>query len=456
MTEAALKDWVTELRCRITKLSMSQKYAETYASSMAAQIGAKLEKPSRMSKLTMEEEEARVKATWQQFDYMLHTAAFGSIEVLKKYIADPAHWMEHRGDIVVGMSDQIPVWIKIGRDKQLYCSEELQNRCSKAALKALEPKPAEELKAIVGTEGSTLTRTTGDSDAEKYRVTYEARHVVLNYFNGGEPVGILWKGALVVKGAVHARLHNISEDGLWVEAEEYEYAGAIIKRDAGKSAGRVLESFRKIRSSSAALFQHFEVYSQPAAVVDSIIQKWMLELQAKEFPCSLWVRDMLAATVADQSLFAMALSQQMGSFIAGGCTPLLQVTDTDFSFSFKCSIAEAQKTERRRQAEIAKLQGKQATFVCGAKEIMQILHAAHEKQLERQKSRPWILRACRNNGFFHWRPSPALGNEVSCICEAVLICCSTFATMQADSVRKALVDNSEQKIKPFCLKMSCL
>ena len=101
-----------------------------------------------------------------------------------------------------------------------------------------------------------------------------------------------------------------------------------------------MESFRKVRDAKPELLQYLEVYSQPAAVVDSIIQKWMLELQAAEFPCSLWVRDMLAATVADQALFAMALSQQMGSFIAGGCTPLLQVTDTDFSFSFKCSIAE--------------------------------------------------------------------------------------------------------------------
>ena len=85
-----------------------------------------------------------------------------------------------------------------------------------------------------------------------------------------------------------------------------------------------MESWRKVRTEHPELLGHLEVYSQPAAVVDSIIQKWMLELQAAAFPCSLWVRDMLAASVADQSLFAMALSQQIGSFIAGGCTPLLQ------------------------------------------------------------------------------------------------------------------------------------
>ena len=211
---------------------------------------------------------------------------------------------------------------------------------------------------------------------------------------------MLWKGALVVKGAVHARLHNISAEGTWIKDEVFEYAGQVIRRQAGQSAGRVLESFRKVRETKPELLEHLEVYSQPAAVVDSIIQKWMLELQAAEFPCSLWVRDMLAATVADQALFAMALSQQMGSFIAGGCTPLLQVTDTDFIFSFKCSIAEAQAMERKKQAEVAKLKGQQTNFVCGALEILSILHFAHVKQLQRQHERPWVLRACRNNGFF--------------------------------------------------------
>ena len=43
---------------------------------------------------------------------------------------------------------------------------------------------------------------------------------------------------------------------------------------------------------------------------------------------------------------------------------------------------------------------------------MNILHFAHVKQLQRQHERPWVLRACRNNGFFHWRPSLSLGRLV--------------------------------------------
>ena len=33
-----------------------------------------------------------------------------------------------------------------------------------------------------GTEDSTLKRTTGDSAQEKFRITYEARHLIGNYF----------------------------------------------------------------------------------------------------------------------------------------------------------------------------------------------------------------------------------------------------------------------------------
>ena len=63
-----------------------------------------------------------------------------------------------------------------------------------------------------GTEDSTLKRTTGDSAQEKYRITYEARHIIGNYFGEGDPWEKNDKGALVVKG-VHARLSNIADDG---------------------------------------------------------------------------------------------------------------------------------------------------------------------------------------------------------------------------------------------------
>ena len=149
-------------------------------------------------------------------------------------------------------------------------------------MKKLSAKLEKLGKKHAGTEDSTLKRTTGDSAAEKFRITYEARHIVGSYLGQGDPWEKNWRGALVVKG-VHARLSNISDAGTWVEDEECEYGGKIYKRTAGKSAGQVLRSYVQLRKEHPEWFEELEVYSQPAAVLDSVIMKWMLEAQAKEF-----------------------------------------------------------------------------------------------------------------------------------------------------------------------------
>ena len=87
-------------------------------------------------------------------------------------------------------------------------------------------------KKHAGTEDSSLKRTTGDAAQEKFRITFEARHIVGNYLGEGEPWEKNWKGALVVKGA-HARLSNISDEGCWIEDEEFESGRILYRRVAG-------------------------------------------------------------------------------------------------------------------------------------------------------------------------------------------------------------------------------
>jgi hypothetical protein len=59
-----------------------------------------------------------------------------------------------------------------------------------------------------------VKETEGKATPEKSWVTHEARHVIHNYFDEShEPKGVLWKGALIVKGN-HGRLHNISPEGI--------------------------------------------------------------------------------------------------------------------------------------------------------------------------------------------------------------------------------------------------
>ena len=76
--------------------------------------------------------------------------------------------------------------------------------------------------------------------------------------------GVVLPGALVVSG-VHARLSNIDEGGRWIESEEFTYMDKEVKRVKGESCGRILESWRKLRSKSPELFEEISVLSQPAA-----------------------------------------------------------------------------------------------------------------------------------------------------------------------------------------------
>ena len=68
----------------------------------------------------------------------MHQAAFADTEELKKHVADPEAWMQNRRKTVIGFSDQIPVWVKIGRGKQVYAEPELKRRQSSADLKKME------------------------------------------------------------------------------------------------------------------------------------------------------------------------------------------------------------------------------------------------------------------------------------------------------------------------------
>ena len=216
---------------------------------------------------------------------------------------------------------------------------------------------------------------------------------------------------MVVKGT-HCRLKNISAAGTWVESEEFRYGAKIVKRTAGKSAGMCLKSYVDLRNKEPALFEGIEVYSQPAAVVDGIIMQWMMEEQAAAFPCSMWCRDMLQSGQSVQVRLVQSLAQQMGCRVYGGITPILQVTDTDYSWSFKSGVAKAQMELRKQLKAEAALQGKQCTFKCGAREIMQVIASALEYQKQRELQTPWLLQACRRHGYFHWRPDFSLGRLV--------------------------------------------
>ena len=66
------------------------------------------------------------------------------------------------------------------------------------------------------------------------------------------------------------------KDGKWIESEKFTEGGREVHHTAGRSACGAMRSW----------------VQQPVAVMDAVLFKWVLEDQAKQFPCSLWMRDL--------------------------------------------------------------------------------------------------------------------------------------------------------------------
>jgi hypothetical protein len=221
MATPDLKEWIQKIDGRMAHLS-NPKYRKGFSEGLVRQIDAVLLKPSVLTQLSMEAEATRVKLGWMLWDYKMWTAAFGTDKDLKPYVQPTAAFIENREKTVIGMSDQIPIWVKIGRSKQVYMgSERLRRKRQKTSHDPVQPGHGVEgqrisaapVLPIDGTAGSTLTRQNGDATQEKFRITYEARQIIRNYFNKDlDPKGELWKGALIIKGC-HGRLDNISDEG---------------------------------------------------------------------------------------------------------------------------------------------------------------------------------------------------------------------------------------------------
>ena len=60
-------------------------------------------------------------------------------------------------------------------------------------------KVAGSQKQTASTEDNAMRRTVGNASPEKWRCTYEARHLATGYLGAGDPSESNWKGALVVR-----------------------------------------------------------------------------------------------------------------------------------------------------------------------------------------------------------------------------------------------------------------
>ena len=126
-----------------------------------------------------------------------------------------------------------------------------------------------------------------------------------------------------------------------------------------------MPEWQKMRNVQPELFggpQRFEVYAQPASVVDGIIQAWELEALAELFPGGILQRDMLGSYRSSTAQGMMKAFNFLDSPILGKMTPCLQLTDTDIARRLKV-LAEKEKELIRQELQLKAMQEKVPAYL---------------------------------------------------------------------------------------------
>ena len=83
-------------------------------------------RPQRLTTLSTHEEKGRWQCTLQAFDRLLWEAM--RPEFLEDKVVNPESFVEGIEELVVCHCDQVPVWLRIGSQKQLYRAEEVNGK----------------------------------------------------------------------------------------------------------------------------------------------------------------------------------------------------------------------------------------------------------------------------------------------------------------------------------------
>ena len=233
-----------------------------------------------------------------------------------------------------------------------------------------------------------------ENQSTRYRITYEARQVVLDYCKPGatEPKGVVWTG-LVLTGGVRCRLSNISSDGRWLKDELFRVRGKDVQRKKGEKVGNIMQGWRDIRSNHPELLKGLSVTQQPAATMDNIIRSWVIEEEADWYPISYWQRDVLACS-----------HSQIQTPIAGKTTTYLQLTDTDFFKQFKYYMRQEMDELRHKGQQQLLEQGVRETWRAELPHVAETIQYAHQQMVRESEEKQWVLAGLVRNGTLAYKP----------------------------------------------------
>ena len=112
---------------RAQKLVETKTYKRSFTEKLLKWIGAKWTTSEVVSNISTLETKVRCQLTWQEFDKTLWLASLATQAELSETqkLSDTKAFIKARPDLVVGFSDQVPLWAKASGRKAVFAEEEL-------------------------------------------------------------------------------------------------------------------------------------------------------------------------------------------------------------------------------------------------------------------------------------------------------------------------------------------
>ena len=128
MQKGELLHEASERLQRKSKLLEKPGYKKSQVRRLIGWLGAKYVSAELVTNISETESKTRCLLTWQEFDKTLWLATCATAETLKASdrVASPEDFVSARPHLVIGFSDQIPLWAKATGRKAIFAEEELQ------------------------------------------------------------------------------------------------------------------------------------------------------------------------------------------------------------------------------------------------------------------------------------------------------------------------------------------
>ena len=116
-----------EREVRKEKVCKSETYRRKTKAQLIKWLDAKYMSTELVTNISQVEAQTRTKLTWQEFDHTLWLATCASQQSLAESnrLSSPAQFISARSQLVIGFSDQVPLWAKATGRRAVFAQEEL-------------------------------------------------------------------------------------------------------------------------------------------------------------------------------------------------------------------------------------------------------------------------------------------------------------------------------------------